>query len=126
MLAISAGPVYPGGVDFATILRPFTPEITMTEPDVLAALGTVLDPEVGIDIVNLGLVTDVDLADDHVTVSMIMTSAACPMHGHLAAQAEAALSAAAGPDVAVTVRIVDQPAWSPERMSADARRKLGW
>ncbi len=98
----------------------------MTKPEVLAALATVLDPEVGIDIVNLGLVEDIVFTDSSITVSLIMTSAACPMHGHLATQAKQALSGVAGPDREVDVAIVDTPTWTPERMSDEARQKLGW
>ncbi len=98
----------------------------MTESEALAALATVLDPEVGIDIVNLGLIVDTQIADNAVTVRMIMTSAACPMHGHLAAQAEQALAKVAGADSTAKVEIVNTPTWSPERMSDEARRKLGW
>ena len=98
----------------------------MTKPEVLAALGTVLDPEVGIDIVNLGLITEVQISPDRITVAMIMTSAACPMHGHLAAQAQKALTRTTGPDFTVAVNVVTEPTWTPERMSAEARQKLGW
>lgn len=98
----------------------------MTQSEALTALSTVLDPEVGIDIVNLGLIVDTEAGDESLTVRMIMTSAACPMHGHLAAQAEQALAKAAGPDCAVKVEIVNTPTWTPERMSEDARKKLGW
>ncbi len=98
----------------------------MTESEALAALATVLDPEVGIDIVNLGLIVDTQITDNTVSVRMIMTSAACPMHGHLAAQAEQALAKAAGTDSTVKVEIVNTPTWTPERMSDEARRKLGW
>ncbi|MEN8007311.1 MAG: metal-sulfur cluster assembly factor [Candidatus Krumholzibacteriota bacterium] len=98
----------------------------MTESEILAALGTVLDPEVGIDIVNLGLIVDLDSGADSVGVRMIMTSVACPMHAHLVSQAEAALRKAAGPGVEVKVEVVTDPVWTPERMSDEARKKLGW
>jgi len=55
-----------------------------------------------------------------------MTSAACPMHAHLVEQAEAAVRAAAGSGVPVQVTLVWEPKWTAERMSEDARRKLGW
>ncbi len=98
----------------------------MSESEILAALGTVLDPEVGIDIVNLGLIVGMDVNPDSVGVRMIMTSVACPMHGHLISQAEAALRKAAGPGVEVVVEVVTEPVWTPERMSDEARKKLGW
>lgn len=98
----------------------------MTELDVLAALQSVIDPEVGIDIVNLGLVLDVNVAPTRIDVQLIMTSVACPMHADLARQAEEAVVALAGTGVVVDVRVVDTPDWSPDRMSPQARRRLGW
>ena len=98
----------------------------MTAAEARAALTTVLDPEVGIDIVNLGLVVGLDCGSERIHLRMIMTSVACPMHGHLATQAERALRKAAGADMDVMVEIVDSPAWTPERMSPEARKKLGW
>jgi len=98
----------------------------MTETEALTALGTVLDPEVGIDIVNLGLVADLTVDSSGVTVHMIMTSAACPMHGHLINQAETALRRIAAAGQTVAVSLVQEPAWTPERMSDEARQTLGW
>lgn len=98
----------------------------MTEDQARAALGAVLDPEVGIDIVNLGLVESLDCDASRVALRMIMTSVACPMHGHLARRAEEVLREAAGPAVEVSVEVLKRPAWTPERMSPEARRKLGW
>ncbi len=98
----------------------------MTEQDALAALGGVLDPEVGIDIVNLGLVVGLEVVPGRAHLRMIMTSAACPMHVDLTRQAKAALRKAGGPDTEVRVDVLQQPEWTPERMSDEARRKLGW
>ncbi len=98
----------------------------MTESKILASLGTVLDPEVGIDIVNLGLIVGMDASTESVGVRMIMTSVACPMHAHLVSQAEAALRKAAGAGVEVRVEVVTEPVWTAERMSDEARKKLGW
>ncbi len=98
----------------------------MTESEARDALATVLDPEVGIDIVNLGLIVGLEASPERVHVKMIMTSAACPMHGHLATQAEQALKKAAGESADVQVEVVNTPTWTPERMSDEARKKLGW
>ena len=78
----------------------------MTEQEVNTALADVLDPELGLNIVELGLVYDIDIGEHGVAVEMTMTSAACPMHAHLVEQAEAAVRAAAGSGVPVQVTVV--------------------
>ena len=98
----------------------------MTEMEALTAMSSVLDPEVGIDIVSLGLVVDVEITPGLVDVKLIMTSVACPMHADLARQAEDAVREKAKPGTTVTVRVVDSPEWTPDRMSLEARRQLGW
>ena len=98
----------------------------MTEQEVTTALADVLDPELGLNIVELGLVYGIDIGEHGVAVEMTMTSAGCPMHAHLVEQAEAAVRAAAGTGVPVKVTVDWEPKWTAERMSEDARRKLGW
>ena len=98
----------------------------MTEMEVLGAMESVIDPEVGIDIVGLGLVLDVAIEPQRIEVQLIMTSVACPMHADLARQAEAAVRSVAGEGVQVEVRVMDSPDWTPDRMSPTARRQLGW
>jgi metal-sulfur cluster biosynthetic enzyme len=97
----------------------------MDERDVLAALREVLDPELGIDVVDLGLVYDVAIAPGRVEVVLTMTSPACPLGDQLTGDAEAALRRAA-PGAQVSVRIALDPPWHPALMSDAARRKLGW
>lgn len=96
------------------------------EAKIWNALAEVLDPEVGIDIVSLGLVEELLVESARVHVGMIMTSAACPMHVDLTRQAEEAVRRAAGSGVEVTVAVLSEPAWTPDRMSPTARRLLGW
>ena len=98
----------------------------MTEMDALTAMQSVIDPEVGIDIVSLGLVVEVEIEPARVEVRLIMTSVACPMHADLARQAEDAVRRIATPGVEVTARVMDFPEWTPDRMSPGARRQLGW
>jgi metal-sulfur cluster biosynthetic enzyme len=93
---------------------------------VRAALRSVLDPELGIDIVSLGLVETIESAPGSLAVGLIMTALACPLHGHLAREAEAALRRAAPGGTAVSVRVLEAPAWTPARMAPEARRRLGW
>lgn len=91
-----------------------------------AALQRVLDPESGLNIVDMGLVQGLQVDADAVRLQLIMTSAACPMAGLIAEDAEAELQAAAGVDCAVSVEVLDTPAWSPERLSPAGREQLGW
>lgn len=91
----------------------------------LSALENVIDPELGIDIVNLGLVYDVDLNDEGVaTVTMTLTSMGCPMGPVIVDQVQTALSEL--PEVKSTkVDIVWNPPWSKDKMSRYAKIALG-
>jgi metal-sulfur cluster biosynthetic enzyme len=94
----------------------------VTQESVRAALAHVIDPEVGIDIVELGLVYAIEIADAAVSVQMTMTSPACPLGDYLIEQAEAAIRDYC-PDV--SVELVWEPPWSPERMGSAAKDRLG-
>lgn len=89
------------------------------------ALRAVIDPELGLDIITLGLVYDLTAAEDgSVDVRMTMTSRGCPMQGIIAASTRSVL--ASQPDVAgVTVDVVWEPAWTPERIEPEGRERLG-
>ena len=91
----------------------------------LGALENVIDPELGIDIVNLGLVYEVDLTDEGLaTVTMTLTSMGCPLGPVIVDQVNTALSEL--PEVKeVKVDIVWQPAWSKDNMSRYAKMALG-
>lgn len=96
-----------------------------TRGEVLAALGEVLDPEVGLDVVSLGLVYGVRIDGGVVRVEMTMTTPACPLGDALAAQAAARVEQLTGVRQAI-VTLVWEPPWEPGRMSEEARRQLGW
>jgi len=89
------------------------------------ALENVIDPELGIDIVNLGLVYDVDLDDEGLaTVTMTLTSMGCPLGPVIVDQVNTALSELL--EVKSTnVNIVWNPPWSKDRMSRYAKMALG-
>lgn len=89
---------------------------------VLAALGRVIDPEVALTIVDLGLVYGVDITDGIARVRMTMTSAACPVADLITGDIETELERVLPPHCAIDVVLVWEPAWTPERMSARARR----
>lgn len=97
----------------------------MQEQTVLAALREVIDPEVGVNIVDLGLVHLLECGARRVYVGLIMTTPACPQGGHLCDLAAAAVARTAA-GRSVDVELLDYPLWSPERMSDAAKRQLGW
>ncbi|MDQ0153861.1 metal-sulfur cluster biosynthetic enzyme [Robertmurraya andreesenii] len=92
---------------------------------IMGALELVVDPELGIDIVNLGLVYDLEMDEEgKVTVEMTLTSMGCPLAGTIVEQVKAALAEI--PEVKSTdVNIVWNPPWSKDRMSRYAKIALG-
>ncbi|MFN8557105.1 MAG: metal-sulfur cluster assembly factor [Dehalococcoidia bacterium] len=92
--------------------------------DVLTALFEVYDPEIGLNVVDLGLVYDVDVRDGDVTVQMTMTSPGCPLAPTIEAAARRAIAARPGVR-RVAVDLVWQPPWTPDRISAAGRAALG-
>ncbi|ALC91884.1 DNA methyltransferase [Bacillus sp. FJAT-18017] len=92
---------------------------------IMGALELVIDPELGIDIVNLGLVYDVEMDEEGVaTVTMTLTSMGCPLAGTIVDQVKRALADI--PEVKDTeVNIVFNPPWSRDMMSRYAKIALG-
>lgn len=98
---------------------------SVTKNDVIDALRQVNDPELGINLVDLGLIYDVVIDEGKVQVDMTLTTPGCPMHSYIASQAWHAVNDL--PGVAETkVRVVWEPRWTPERLSPAARTQLGW
>ena len=96
-----------------------------TDEQVLENLKNVYDPEIGINIVDLGLIYDVDVADEgDVLITMTLTSLGCPLGPVIVQEATNALADLPGLGT-VDVKLVWSPAWAPERMSEEARAKLG-
>lgn len=94
--------------------------------DVLDALRGVIDPEIGLDIVDLGLIETLEVSGDGIRIGLIMTTPSCPQGDLMSRQAEDAVADAAGGGVPVTVDVLAEPLWTPERMSESARRRMGW
>ena len=95
-------------------------------PAIERALHHVVDPEMALDIVELGLVYAVDAAPGKVGVRITMTSAACPVAELIMADVEDQLKDALGEETHVDVDLVWEPPWSPERMSPRARAAMDW
>jgi len=88
------------------------------------ALKTVYDPEIPVDIYELGLIYKVDVADNKdVTVDMTLTAPNCPVAGEMPGNVKAALELVDGIGE-VTVNMTFDPPWTPERMSEEAKLEL--
>jgi metal-sulfur cluster biosynthetic enzyme len=98
----------------------------MTEGEVFDALRDVVDPELGINVVDLGLVYGIEADESRVRVAMMMTSRTCPLSFYVAEMAEAAIRSREPRLEDVKVDIVWDPPWDPERIAEPARRILGW
>lgn len=96
----------------------------MNTPQVAQALSQVYDPELGVDIVSLGLIYGIDAEPDHVRVEMTMTSAACPMGGAML-EAVGRVLHHLNPDARIEVVPVFEPAWDVGMVNDQARRWLG-
>lgn len=101
-------------------------EVERITKDLIGVLKTVYDPEIPVDIYELGLIYKVDLDDDrNLTIDMTLTAPGCPVAGEMPGWVENAVSAVDGVgDVRVTM--VFDPPWDPSRMSDEARVALDW
>jgi metal-sulfur cluster biosynthetic enzyme len=97
----------------------------MTEDEVRTALREVIDPEIGLNVVDLGLVYRIAIEEGHVRIEMTMTTPACPLGEVIADDAVAKVKAHSKEPVLVQVELVWEPPWNPSMISADARRALG-
>lgn len=98
----------------------------VTEEQILNALRRVIDPELGINIVDLGLVYSVDIEDARVQVAMTMTTPACPLSGMLTNTAEAAIWQFVPEVESAHIRLVWEPPWNPGLISEQGKSELGW
>lgn len=87
----------------------------------------VFDPEVGLDIINMGLVYDIDYeeAENTILVTMTLTSRGCPM-GPMITQNTSETLQQYFPDKDIHVHLVWEPKWTPEKISEEGRAALGW
>jgi metal-sulfur cluster biosynthetic enzyme len=105
---------------------------TVTEQEVLSALKSCYDPEIPVNIVDLGLIYSVqfaaaegpEAAKQDVTVDLTLTSQGCPEHVNISAQVKSRLEQLPGIRNA-KVNVVWTPPWTPERLSPDAKKQLG-
>ena len=101
-------------------------EVERITGDLVAALKTVYDPEIPVDIYELGLIYKVDLNDDRkITIDMTLTAPGCPVAGEMPGWVDNAVRAIPGVSD-VEVNMVFDPPWNPERMSEEAKVALNW
>jgi metal-sulfur cluster biosynthetic enzyme len=97
----------------------------VTVEDVEAALTNVIDPELGLDFVELGLIYGIEVTGGDVHVTFSLTSPGCPIGPQVSEQIEEFVGELDGVD-AVESSMVFTPAWTPDRMSEDAKFALGF
>jgi metal-sulfur cluster biosynthetic enzyme len=95
------------------------------EDSVLEALSNVIDPELGLDFVELGLIYGIEIDGGRVSITFTLTTPACPIGPQVSEQMEEFLSEVDGVEHVVT-NMVFTPPWTPERMSEDAKFALGY
>lgn len=104
--------------------------MAFTKEDIIGALKTVFDPEIPVNIWDMGLIYDIDISDSIIVIKMTFTSPTCPMMQELLDQVKAVVSNVVAP-TPVRVDLVWSPAWDLSRMSDAARIELdltneGW
>ena len=101
-------------------------EVARITADLIGVLKTVYDPEIPVDIYELGLIYKVDLDDNrHLTIDMTLTAPGCPVAGEMPGWVENAAMSVEGIQ-SVTVNMVFDPPWDAERMSEEAKVALNW
>jgi metal-sulfur cluster biosynthetic enzyme len=98
---------------------------TATEEDIYEALEEVIDPELGLDFVSLGLVYDVEIEGDEAHITFTLTTPACPIGPQVSEQMREFVGDLQGISK-VHPKMVFDPPWSPEMMSEDAKFALGY
>lgn len=97
---------------------------TITKEKITDILRTVIDPEIGINIVDLGLVYDINISENIIDIRMTLTTPGCPMHGSITNWVKRIIEMTI-PDVSVNVNLVWEPKWTPDKMSEEAKLQLG-
>jgi metal-sulfur cluster biosynthetic enzyme len=97
-----------------------------TEKEVLGALHNVIDPEVGLNIVDLGLIYGMEISDDRLRINLTMTTPACPMSEMILDNARQALASLVPEGTEIELNLVWEPPWDASKMSEYAHEYFGW
>lgn len=95
----------------------------VTKEEILEELKQVSDPEIGMDIVNLGLIYDIEINGDRVYIKMTMTAPTCPVTPWILSEAQRVVENLASVEAA-DVELVWEPAWNPSMMTDEAKEAL--
>jgi len=101
-----------------------TTQQDLSKDEVIEALKEVYDPEIPVNIVDLGLIYDIEVSDGEVAIEMTLTAQGCGMGPYIAQQAEWRIAEIPGVED-VEVELVWDPPWSPELITEDGKRLLG-
>jgi FeS assembly SUF system protein len=125
--AVAAAPAVPDLRVQPTVSTTLPPEeVERITADLIGVLKTVYDPEIPVDIYELGLIYKVDLDDNrNLTIDMTLTAPGCPVAGEMPGWVENAAMSVEGVNE-VKVNMVFDPPWGPERMSEEAQVALNW
>lgn len=96
----------------------------VTEEEVREQLKQVIDPELDINIVDLGLVYEIDVEEDSADILMTLTTPGCPLHGVFDEMVRQEVSGLEGLNE-INVELTFEPRWSPDKMSDEAKNELG-
>jgi len=97
----------------------------VSKEDVMKVLKECYDPEIGISLVDLGLIYDVKVQGDKVNIKMTLTTPGCPMHMMMTEDVKEKVGKIKGVNE-VNVELVWDPPWTPGRMSKEAKKMLGF
>ena len=109
---------------FLYTMNPETGHIDLRKDDVMEALKEVYDPEIPVNVVDLGLVYSVEVEDNEVHIEMTLTAQGCGMGPYIAQQAEWRIAEIEDVED-VVVELVFEPPWNPDLITEDGKRLLG-
>lgn len=100
--------------------------LSAEEQRIYTALQSVIDPEIGENLIDLGLVYGINIHDHIATVTFTMTSYACPLSEMVIESIEDVVNNALGAGMELDLHLVWEPAWDPAMMCEQAKQRLGW
>jgi metal-sulfur cluster biosynthetic enzyme len=104
---------------------PFSGDAALREP-IINALRKIVDPEIALPILDIGLVYGVTIANGVARVRLTMTSAGCPLSDLILEEIHTELEHVLPSDHVIEIELCWEPAWTPERMTQRGRRVMGW
>jgi len=101
-------------------------QLNADEQRIYTALQSVIDPEIGVNLIELGLVYGIHIHDSIATVTFTMTSYACPMSEMVIDSIEDAVNKSLSDGMELDLHLVWEPAWETSMMCEQAKQRLGW